>query len=161
MRKELYLDLISRLSKIAEDGSLTAGELDEEGETIEPLVQHIDLWNQNVEFIDQEDSWPRPAVFVEFCPVTWEVFASGRQWRGKCQVRLHLVTDWAGSSSSDSDFLADALKVFDYSDYLHNALAGMRGESYHRLDLVESDTNHNHEEIVETIDTYNVTFTKE
>ena len=31
-----------------------------------PEVQHIDLWNHNVEFVEQEEGWARPAVFVEF-----------------------------------------------------------------------------------------------
>ena len=31
-----------------------------------PEVKHVDLWNHNVEFIEQEEGWERPAVFVEF-----------------------------------------------------------------------------------------------
>lgn len=31
-----------------------------------PAVKHVALWNHNVEFIEQEEGWARPAVFVEF-----------------------------------------------------------------------------------------------
>lgn len=48
MRKELYRLLCSELKAI-------------------DLIKHIDLWNHNVEFIEQEENWERPAVFVEFC----------------------------------------------------------------------------------------------
>lgn len=46
------------------------------------------------------------------------------------------------------------LKVFDLSGLLHAQLAGLSGETFLELDLVESDTNHNHEDIVESIEVY-------
>ena len=39
-----------------------------------PEVQHIDLWNHNVEFVEQEEGWARPAVFVEFGKIEWSPF---------------------------------------------------------------------------------------
>lgn len=59
-----------------------------------PEVQHIDLWNHNVEFVEQEEGWARPAVFVEFGKIEWSPFQGGSQ-RGKGLVTIHLVTDWA------------------------------------------------------------------
>ena len=38
-----------------------------------PAVQHIDLWNENVAFADEESEWSRPAVFVEFGTISWDV----------------------------------------------------------------------------------------
>ena len=63
-------------------------------------VEHIDRWNQNVEFMEQDSPWPRPAVFVEFGTITWEPFKGVRGGQtGKGTVSLHLVTDWAGSAA--------------------------------------------------------------
>ena len=45
------------------------------------VIKHIDLWNHNVEFIEQEDGWARPAVFVEFCPIRWNAIVSGGRVR--------------------------------------------------------------------------------
>ena len=42
MRKELYRMLCRELKAI-------------------DLIKHIDLWNHNVEFIEQEENWERPA----------------------------------------------------------------------------------------------------
>ena len=58
-----------------------------------PEVKHVDLWNHNVEFIEQEDGWERPAVFVEFAAIAWSPFQGSGQ-RGKGLVRVHVVTDW-------------------------------------------------------------------
>ena len=84
-------------------------------------VKHIDLWNHNVEFLEQEDAWPMPALFVEFGAISWEP-VSGLHLRGTGEVRLHL------------------------------------GKWFDHLRLLRTETNHNHEEILENIDTYSVRY---
>lgn len=138
MRKELYKDLITELQKV-NDG----------------VIRHIDLWNNNVDFIEQEDGWERPAVFVEFMPLRWKCIARGRDYRDEsAQIKLHIVVDWQGSAAADSPLQEESLEVFDLCDAIHKQLMGLSGEKYKRLDLVQSDTNHNHEDIVEYIETY-------
>lgn len=135
MRKELYRLLCSELKAI-------------------DLIKHIDLWNHNVEFIEQEENWERPAVFVEFCPIQWNAIVPGVEYRAEPLIKLHIVTDWEGSSADGSELQEDALKVFDLPGLIHARLAGLSGETFLELDLVESDTNHNHEDIVESIEVY-------
>lgn len=60
MRKELYNMLCKELKEVGGG-----------------LIKHIDLWNHNVEFIEQEENWERPAVFVEFCPIRWNAIVDG------------------------------------------------------------------------------------
>ena len=109
-----------------------------------PEVQHIDLWNHNVEFVEQEEGWARPAVFVEFGKIEWSPFQGGSQ-RGKGLVTIHLVTDWADGGH-------DA--AFDLCHQVHTALDGLSGDDFNGMALVETNTNHNHEEILESIDCY-------
>ena len=59
-----------------------------------PEILHVDLWNHNVEYIEEETPWARPAVFVEFGAISWQPLQGGGR-RGSGVVRLHLVTDWA------------------------------------------------------------------
>lgn len=113
-----------------------------------PEVKHIDLWNHNVEFIEQEDGWERPAVFVEFGKIDWLPFQGGYQ-RGKGTVTIHLVTDWAEGGH-------DA--AFDLESKVHAAIDGLSGEDFNGMALMETITNHNHEEILESIDTYAVRY---
>ena len=113
-----------------------------------PEVKHIDLWNHNVEFIEQEDMWERPAVFVEFGKIEWTPFQGGSQ-RGRGIVTIHLVTDWTEGGH-------DA--AFDLSHRVYKALDGLSGESFNGLSLMETNTNHNHEEILESIDSYAVRY---
>lgn len=137
MRKELYSMLCRQLQKVG-DG----------------VIRHIDLWNHNVEFIEQETNWARPAVFVEFCPIQWNAIRMGVEYRAEPFVKLHIVTDWEGSANESSQFKESALSVFDLLDDIHTALSGMEGETFAMFDLIESQTNHNHEDILENIEVY-------
>ena len=107
-----------------------------------------------MEFIEQEENWERPAVFVEFQPIQWNAILPGAEYRAEPIVHLHVVTDWQGSSSADSEFREQSLKVFDLLEAIHKQLACRRGKTFLEFDLVGSSTNHNHEEIIENIETY-------
>ena len=109
------------------------------------------------EFIEQEDAWERPAVFVEFGRIIWDSLMGGREWRGRCEVRLHVVTDWKGSSNYDSENLEESLSVFDLLKEIQLKVTGMSGETFCNVRFIASDTNHNHEDIVENIEVYGVT----
>lgn len=111
MRKELYRMLCRELKAI-------------------DLIKHIDFSNHNVEFIEQEENWERPAVFVEFCPIQWNAIVPGVEYRAEPLIKLHIVTDWEGSSAEGSELQEDALKVFDLSGLLHAQLAGLSGETF-------------------------------
>lgn len=137
MRKELYKDLCTVLKTVGGGA-----------------IKHVDLWNHNVEFIEQEENWERPAVFVEFCPEEWKPVERGKEYYADPLVKLHVVTDWKGSAADGSEFMDDALDVFDLCKEIHKAVCLMNGDTYGRMDLVESDTNHNHEDILENIEVY-------
>ena len=73
-------------------------------------VKHIDLWNHNVEFLEQEDAWPLPALFVEFGGISWEP-VSGLHLRGTGEVRLHLVTNWSDGGYESAFALCSEVSV--------------------------------------------------
>ncbi|MDD7303044.1 MAG: hypothetical protein PUG76_00665 [Prevotellaceae bacterium] len=157
MRKELYQIICDRLSHLYETSEgahicLKHGEPIPDG--ARRIVKHIDLWNHNVEFIEQEESWERPAVFVEFVPIRWVAIQPGAEYRAEAQINLHVVTDWSGSVSAGSEFREDGLRVFDLLETIHGVLAGADGDTFMELDLAGSQTNHNHEEIIENIEMY-------
>ena len=99
-----------------------------------------------MEFIEQEDSWARPAVFVEFGPITWQPYVGGG-YRGEGCVRLHFVTDWLeGGQEATWTFIAQ----------IRTAIDSMEGDSFYGLRLTETITNHNHEDILESIEVFSV-----
>lgn len=107
-----------------------------------------------MEFIEQEENWERPAVFVEFQPIQWNAILPGAEYRAEPLVSLHVVTDWQESSAVGSAFMDESFSVFDLLEVIHLQLACKRGKTFLEFDLVESRTSHNHEEIIENIETY-------
>lgn len=150
MREELYHKLKARLESLCVN---CAGEYyerpdktDVDDDLYPRAIRHIDLWNHNVEFIEQETPWERPAVFIEFVPFKWNAIMPGVEYRAEPLINLHVVTDWVDQESD--------IGHFRLLDKIHELLAGMSGKTFMELDIDSSTTNHNHEEIVENIETY-------
>lgn len=153
MRKEIFLKIKERLSRLCVNA---AGEYymapdDMDSDLVEPVVKHVDLWNRNVEFIEDEDAWPRPAVFIEFEAVKWTTVVPGVQYSAEPRILLHIVTDWATAAVDETN---GAISMLDLPEHIHDALAGLSGNSFMDFTLAESYTNHNHEDIVENIEIY-------
>lgn len=126
------------------------------------LIRHIDLWNQNVAFIEDEQPWPRPAAFIEFGEITWSPLTGpSRLLQGQCPVLIHIVTDWKGSTAVGTPTKAESVASMDLSENVSREVLGIRGESFHNIKLQGSATNHNHEDIVESIERYAVTVERE
>lgn len=90
-------------------------------ETKVPEVQHVDLYNENVEYVDEECPWERPAVFIEFGDIEWRPFTGTKlSQRGEGELRLHIVTDWAEGGFEAAYYLTN--KVLD-------ALVGSRADT--------------------------------
>ena len=75
-----------------------------------------------MEFIEQEEAWERPAVFIEICPITWEQTTGGRLQRGTGLVKLHIITDWSGSAADGSSDQDTLLEMFDWSEKIQKAI---------------------------------------
>lgn len=141
MRRMLYLGLTERLKELKEENG-------------NPVIRHIDLWNEQVEFIEQEEPFDTPAVFIEFRPVQWRTL-SGTVQQADVPFRLHVVTKWKGSARDGSMFQEESLARFDLLDkidaWLFNFGIRDEKESVCMTRRTGNSTNHNHEELVEDI----------
>jgi hypothetical protein len=137
MRKELFVAICDALKGIQNEHS----------------IEHVDLWNNNVIFIEEETPFQMPAVFVEFDQISWSDQGDG-EFKSKPTVKLHVVSRWEGSAADGSEYRGDALDVFDLLEDILFALTDLSGESFHKLQRIGSITNHDHEEIIENIEVY-------
>ncbi len=124
MRRFLYLSLIERLKRLT----------DRDGR---PVIRTFDLWNEQISFLEQEDPFDVPAVFIEFRPVKWA--GGGTQ----------------GSAREGSGFQRQTLERFDLLDRMDRHLFNLSGDdgstSFSLFRRTGSSTNHNHEELVEDV----------
>jgi hypothetical protein len=140
MRKGLYLAIKSRLKGIK------VGEGKE-------MFQHFDLWNRQVEFIEQETPFACPAVFVEFSPIAWQTLLHKVQ-EAQLTVRLHIVTEWYAGTADYSPTEDQALEFLDVTDRVVAAMQGFSTEWTNSWMRSLSVTNHDHERYVDNVEEY-------
>lgn len=147
VREELYRQIKAHLDLIGINGAdeLFVFENEADAEVYNQAVKHVDLWNHNVEFLEQETPWERPAVFIEFQPIKWKPIVTGVEYRANVMVNLHVVTDWNEGKG---------IGEFRLLEKIHEVLAGLNGNTFMEFDIDSSMTNHNHEELVENIECY-------
>ena len=68
--------------------------------------------------------------FCGILPIQWNAIVPGVEYRAEPLIKLHIVTDWEGSSADGSELQEDALKVFDLPGLIHAQLAGLGGETF-------------------------------
>lgn len=137
MRKQIFIAICDALKAI--DGG--------------KAIKHIDMWNRQIEFLEQETAFAMPAVFIEFDPIQREYRADG-VYSARPTIKLHVVSEWEGSAADGSAYQGESLKVFDLLDKVSVALTDLKGEGFHNMVLYSSVTNHNHEEVLENIECY-------
>ena len=123
--------------------------------TGEPLFRHFDLWNQNVEFIEQETPFEMPAVFFEFVPIQWKTMGQQIQ-DADLTVRLHIVTEWYGQTAkyTPSQIRQQMLAYLNIPAMVVKALQGFSTPFTNGLMRTQSIINHNHERYVDSIEEY-------
>ncbi|HPH85563.1 MAG TPA: hypothetical protein PLC48_08875 [Ferruginibacter sp.] len=140
MRKQLYLDIQDKLKAIKDDSGMQ-------------LLQHFDLWNQQVNFIEAESPFNFPAVFVEFMPHQWQTLGNKVQ-QAEIVIRLHIVTKWFAQTAEYSPLQSEALDYLDLPDKLFAAMQSNATSASNGFMRLSSTVNHNHEGIVDTIEEY-------
>lgn len=135
MRKQIYKAICERLSEQVPD------------------IAYLDLWNNNIAVLTGGAVWPRPAVFVEFETIEWRQEQRGAR-RGDVAVRLHIITDTVTYNGSKDNRQEVALAYLDLIDRINAAMQGLRGENFAGFMLTTSATNHDHAELMESVERY-------
>lgn len=124
-RNEIFYNLIDEMN----DGGITYND---------GGFRHMDFWNANTDYLEQEEPFDLPALFVEFGQVDYQPVKSGDA-PGRCDVMLHVVCSLADTTMPDS------LRLCDRAVECASRAEGFRCR-------VQSLTNHNHAELVEHIE---------
>lgn len=135
MRKQIYKAICDRISQQV------------------PEVKHIDLWNNNIAVLSGGAVWPRPAVFIEFETIEWRQ-QQNRARMADIAVRLHIVTDAVSYNGSTDPKQDTALAFLDLLNKVNAAMQGLRGENFAGFMLTTSATNHDHTELIESVERY-------
>lgn len=127
-----------------------------------PEIKHLGLWNENMEELSGGLLFDTPAVFVEFAPVTFTGSGQGIP-RAPMEIILHLVHKYTpedphqeleDGSYDRPDYLDDPLDYLDLLEQLETAPIGLSGNHFSGLQLVSSDLDHQHGELMHHLVTF-------
>ncbi|MCQ2351280.1 MAG: hypothetical protein MJ003_04825 [Paludibacteraceae bacterium] len=118
----------------------------------ECVIKHIDLFNNQLTYIETEQPFNTPAVFIEFQPIEWSEQLH-RVREAVVRVNLHVVTDSRIGSWSE------AVSRLALCDTINANLQGIgavdAAESVmNALTLISSTTDHDFDELQDNIETY-------
>ncbi len=135
MRKQIFQAICTRINERVSD------------------IKFIDLWNENIQTINGGAVFPLPAIFVEFETIEWRQQNNGAR-RGDIAVRLHLVTRQPATHGHKDSKMPEALAFLDLIDKINAAIQGLRGDNFSGFQLTTSATNHDHAELMESVERY-------
>jgi hypothetical protein len=110
-------------------------------------VKHIDIWNNQVAFIEEEQPFPTPAVFIEFQPINWR-FQGNAVREAQVSFNLHVVTD------SRTGNWSQAIEVFDLLDAINRQLHGAHTDGIDALTSLTSTTDNLFGELMHNIEAF-------
>lgn len=96
-------------------------------------VNHVCLWNDQLNNLEEEVPFMRPAVFVEFGVIQWTEIGK-RQKKGILPLTIHLVTDCYDTLADDND----ALKALEF---LSEASDHFDGKAFPNCTVLSPDTS--------------------
>ena len=138
MRKVIYTAIEQALTGIT----------DADGKRV---IRHIDLYNHQLNYAEEEQPFRTPAVLVEFGVIRWQPMPHGVR-EATVEVSLHVVTD------SRVGKWKKVIEVFGLLDTIHAWLYGLRCDGRERtmdiLTLEQSVTDTDFDELRDDVETY-------
>lgn len=155
MRKKIYQAFRERLKQliITEDGEIAfvkrdrLRELMEKENPPEYAIKHVALWNRQVEFIEEENVFDMPAVFIEFGKIKWRSQTGGVQ-DADLSIGLHVVT------KAVPEDCEGGLLHLDLLDWINRCLYAFTTDNIGSLVRDSSIPCHDHEEILDSTEVF-------
>lgn len=159
MRLTLYDAIFARLSCVRNiDGApayIKTQRTDSGAEESPQTIKTFDLWNEQVAHLNEQRPFELPAVFVEFSPIVWGQSGRGSKY-ADVEMRLHILT--ATLATPNSPYKDAALYRLHLIRAIEQAFVGFAGvakeeqRGFGTFVHIESDSDHNHEQVCEDIE---------
>lgn len=120
-----------------------------------PGITYIDLWNEHLTTIQAETAWPVPSVFIEFGQYSVKQLAN-HVCTADIPVSLHIITRAIHTHGFGDERFARSLEHLDLIDQVHAAMVTLTADTIATPMLTTSVTNHNHGELIESIESYTI-----
>ncbi len=126
-----------------------------------PEVRTINLWNNQINYEQEQIAIVTPAVYVEMPSAVWGRIGKSSAQHGTGVVRIYVVQNKLSDSytidGSDAETQGDALDRFDLVQIIHNKLQQFRTPYFKELERSGTDADVDHNNIIVDIIDYSTT----
>lgn len=143
--ESVYLDTGKRLLQLTDKGG-------------KPIIQAIDLWNNQWQYLDKEKPFNFPCVFIEFVSIPWTQLGM-REQQGTVTINLHIGSKTSAPSRLGHELSTKWLEHLRVIDAIHHVLSGWGSETGYMSSFTRtaSSHDHDHDDIIAHVETYRVT----
>lgn len=117
----------------------------------QPVIQHIDRFNNQLQYAEGEQPFRTPAVLIQFRDIEWKPLGKGVR-EAVVEVALHVVTD------SRVGLWSDTMTVFSFLDVINARLHCLHAVDGKRtmdsLTIIASSTDDEFDELEDNVETY-------
>ncbi len=152
MRKQLFQSVCDRLQLLQQTITgeyFVANSIDQ----TKSVFVHFDLWNQQLDYLDEEQPFNTPAVFIEFMPIKWRQQSQALR-DATVTIRIHVVTRRNIPTYNNAAYGSEALNFFDLLSAVNLCLHGHKGDNFGTLTGTVSETDNNFDELMHSIEQY-------
>lgn len=114
----------------------------------QPVVAHIGRWNNQTENEEQENPYPKPAVFVEIDDIPFQNNRTVK--KGTASVTLHVVQEVYGDVNQSSLSEVKTLHKLEYAEELADLLDGKTVDCVGPFLLTNIRPDHDHDNVTVT-----------
>ena len=140
--KQIFLDLRDIILEIKDSNN-------------NQIIKYFDLWNRQLDFLAEDSPADYPAVYLELLPVEWQNLTLGIQ-EADLEFRLHIATRWYGQtySTAPQEVTSEQLDYLNLPSVIFKALQNSTITNCNSIIRTATEFDHNHENYIETIETY-------
>lgn len=144
LREKMYRDICQRLALLVDSNQ-------------KPVIESIDLWNNQWNYLEKEKVFGFPCVFIEFRSLPWTQLG-GKQQQSSATIALHIGGRTNAASRWGNPQMDVALKHLRVIDAIHYVMSGWGSETGYMgsFTRILSENDHDHDDIIADVESYKV-----
>lgn len=152
MRKNLFIALVERLQLIQKHSNGNYF-IAQQPDAANAAIQHFDLWDLNLDYLDEEQPFGVPACFIEFLPISWRL--QGQRLRdATITFKLHIITRRNAPTRNTSAYWQHSISYLDLLDAINLCLHGYKQQNIGAITATSSEMTTGNDDLMHSIETF-------
>lgn len=123
-----------------------------------PIIQFVDVWNNQLDDEDNYEPFAKPAVFIENNDIDWKTIGNKAQ-DGDMSFTLHIITKNYGNthSTAPADIVDEQLNFLDIPDEIFIKMQNLSPTNCSNIVRIRTKFDSRYKNSLDTQETYKLT----